>query len=241
MKTRFVIVLSLILAGSVLTLNAQTRRTTGQTREDQHPASSSTSRGEQRAPEPAAPPQHHDPPPQPVQPAPPERPHPHPVGGVPIEGTGPVVILAPVSPAVPAAEVTAPMWPVLGTEIADRMADPANSGYRFDDGEVVVYDDEEADVYYESQDSLLRAADDTEIQDLGVAGSVREDLRVRTDGWATGGVVRVQPGHQYAVWRWNGDVVRLYVQEIVDGAVVFDWMPGRAIERTGAKGPIFER
>ncbi len=248
MNSRMVWIVCVVLAGSALSLEAQSRRTTGSTREDQHPASSSStsSRGEQRSHEPASQPQRQDPPPrqdppsQPVRPALPVVP-PYPVGGVPIEGSGSVVILSPISPAVSAPAESVPLWPVAGTEILDRLTDPENSGYNFGDGEIVAYDDGGADVYYESQDSLLRAADDTDVQDLGVSTGVSEDLRVRKDGWATGRVVRVQAGHQYAVWRWNGDVVRLYVQEVGGGAVVFDWMPGRAMERTALQGPIFER
>lgn len=251
MNSRLVWIVCVVLAGSALTLEAQSRRTTGSTREDQHPASSSSasSRGEQRSHEPASQPQRQDPPPppprqdppsQPVRHAPPVVP-PHPVGGVPIEGSSPVVILAPVSPAVSAPLESVPLWPVVGTEIVDRLTDPGNSGYNFGDGEIVAFDDDGSDVYYESQDSLLRAADDTDVQDLGASTGVSEDLRVRKDGWVTGRAVRVQPGHQYAVWRWNGDVVRLYVQEVGDGAVVFDWMPGRAMERTALQGPIFGR
>lgn len=244
MNTRLVFLMSVVLAGSALTLSAQTRRTIGTTREDQHPASSSTStsRGEQRSPEPASPPPHHDSSPQPVSPTGPGGPHPHPPGpGVPFDGGDPIVIMAPFSPAVSVPAESVPLWPVMGTEILDRVTDPENSGYDFDDGDIVAFDDNGADVFYESQDSLLHGADDTDVQDLGVAKSVREDLRVRRDGWVTARAIRVQPGHQYAVWRWNGDVVRLYVQEVVDGAVVFDWMPGRSIERTGVQGPIFGR
>jgi hypothetical protein len=252
MNRRLVWFVSLVLAGSALTLEAQSRRTTGPTREDQHPASSSapSSRGEERSREPVSPPQRpdppapprHDPPPQPVQATGPVGPpHPHPVGGVPIEVSGPAVILVPVSPAVSSPVDAIPLWPVGGVEIVDRLADPDNSGYNFGDGEIVAFNDDGADVYYESPDSLLRAADDTDVQDLGVSTGVSEDLRVRKDGWATGKSARLQAGHQYAIWRWNGDVVRLYVQEIVDGAVVFDWMPGRAMERTALQGPIFAR
>ncbi len=244
MNTRLVLIVSMVLAVSALTLEAQTRRTIGSTREDQHPASSSssTSRGEQRSPDPASPPQHQNPPPPPVQTTGPGGPHPHHTGpGVPVEGDDAVVFLAPISPAVTVVTNSVPLWPVMGTEILDRVTDPENSGYSFGEGDVVAFNDGGADVYYESQDSLLRAADDSDIQDLGAAGDVREDLRVRKDGWVTGRAVQVQPGRQYAVWRWNGDVIRLYVQQIVDDAIVFDWMPGRSIERTAARGPIFGR
>ncbi len=248
MNSRIVWIVCMVLAGSALSLEGQSRRTTGSTREDQHPASpsSTSSRGEQRSQEPVSqpqrqdPPPHQDPPSHPVRPAPPVFPPP-PVVGVPIEGSGPVVILSPVSPTVSSPAESVPLWPVTGTEILDRLIDPENSGYNFGNEEIVAFDDDGADVFYESQDSLLRAADDTDVQDLGVSTGVSEDLRVRRDGWATGRTVRVHPGHQYAVWRWNGDVVRLYVQEVGEGAVVFDWMPGRAMERTALQGPIFGR
>ncbi len=248
MNSRIVWIVCMVLAGSALSLDAQSRRTTGSTREDQHPASpsSGTSRGDQRSHEPASQPQRQDPPPHPDPPSHPVRPSPPvvpppPVGGVPIEGSGPVVILSPVSPAVSSPEESVPLWPVTGTEILGRLIDSENSGYNFGDEEIVAFDDDGADVFYESQDSLLCAADDTDIQDLGVSTGVSENLRVRKDGWATGRTVRVQPGHQYAVWRWNGDVICLYVQEVGEGAVVFDWMPGRAMERTALQGPIFGR
>jgi hypothetical protein len=160
-----------------------------------------------------------------------------PTPGVPFDGESPVIILEPVLAPVTVTKEATLMWPVLGTEILDRLTVPENGGYSFEDGEVVGFNDNGSDVYYESEGSLLHAADDSDIQDLGPAKSAREGLRVDPDGWEVRKALKVEAGHQYAVWRWNGDVVRLYVQEVLDDAVVFDWMPGRTIERTG--GPIF--
>jgi hypothetical protein len=244
MITRLVFLVTLILAGSAIVLDAQTRRTVGSTREDQHPASSSpsSSRGEQRTPDPPSPPPS---PPPPANPGPVLPPRPpvivYPTPGIPIEGTAPLIIVQPVLAPITVTKEATPMWPVIGTEILDRLTDPDNGGYDFEDGEVVAFDDDGADVYYESEGSLLRVADDSDIQDLGPAKSAREDLRVNRDGWEVRKAITVQQGHQYAMWRWNGDVVRLYVQEVLDDAIVFDWMPGRTIERTGVKGPIFGR
>jgi hypothetical protein len=230
----FVIVVSLV--GSLTGLTAQTRRTVGTTREDQHPATSTSTppRGEQRAPDPAPPPQ---PPQQPTGPAHPTRP----TGGVLIEVAPPPVIFEPVVPGALPAKESAPLWPVAGTEILDRVGDPGNAGYNFEDEQVVSFNDDDMDVYYESEDSLLCVADDSDIEDLGPAKSVREDLRVDRDGWEVDKAVEVQPGHSYAIWCWDGQVVRLYVQKVLDDAVVFDWMPARSIERIDAKSPIFGR
>jgi hypothetical protein len=70
---------------------------------------------------------------------------------------------------------------------------------------------------------------------------VLEDLRVDRDGWDVDRAVKVQPGHSYAIWCWDGTVIRLYVQKVLDDAVVFDWMPTRSIERVAVKGPVFGR
>jgi hypothetical protein len=245
MNIRQLLLVTLLLAGSAIVLDAQTRRTVGSTREDQHPASPSPSRGEERPPQsppavqPPPPPVNPPPPPRPVNPAPPPGPPVifHPGPGVPVEGTAPVIILEPV-PA-PVTATTEVMWPVTGTEILDRLADPASGGYSFDDGEVVAFNDDASDLYFEAEGALLHTADDTDIQDLGEARSVREGLRVDRNGWEVRKEVQVQPGHQYAVWRWNGEVIRLYVQEVLDDAILFDWMPVGSIERTG--GAIFGR
>jgi hypothetical protein len=166
---------------------------------------------------------------------------PRPTGGVLFDGVVPVVVFEPLLPAAPAAEETAPLWPVAGTEILDRVADPENSGYSFSDGEAVAFNDDDMDAYYESADSLLCVADDSDIEDLGPSKSVCEDLRVDRNGWEVDKAVKVQPGHAYAVWCWDGKVVRLYVQQVLDDALVFDWMPARSIERIDAKGPMFGR
>jgi hypothetical protein len=165
----------------------------------------------------------------------------HPGGGVPIEGTPAVTIVETVYSSPTPARESEPMWPVVGTEIADRVSDPANGGYNFEDGEVVAFNDDDADVYFESEDSVLHAADDCDIQDLGPSMRVREDLRVDRGNWDVRRALAVQRDHQYAIWRWNGDVVRLLVREIGGGTIVFDWMPARPIKRTGPEGPVFGR
>ena len=258
MNTRQLFVLLLVVS-TVTFLDAQTRRT-GSTREDQKPAPSSSSRGEERAPAPPSqsqPPRpvHPTPPPQPVNPTPPPRPvnpvppapapvypapppvDPSPGGGVLFDGSPLTVVVETFPVAVPHESV--PRWPVVGTELVDRLTDAGNSGYSFEDGEVVPFNDGDADLYSEA--NLLRVADDCDIQDLGPAKNVKEDLRVAKNGWEISKGVEVQTGHQYAVWLWNGDCVRIFVQEVLDDGVVFDWMPGRSIERTALKGPLFGR
>jgi hypothetical protein len=162
---------------------------------------------------------------------------PSPVGDVVFYGEPATVVVEVAPVTVPRESV--PRWPVVGTELVDRLIDAGASGYSFEDGEVVPFNNSDADLFVEAD--RLRAADDCDIQDLGPAKNVKEDLRVAKTGWEISREVEVQAGHQYAVWLWNGDCVRVFVQEVVDDGVVFDWMPGRSIERTALKGPLFGR
>jgi hypothetical protein len=258
MNTRRLLLLVLVVTTAAF-LDAQTRRI-GSTREDQTPAPSSSTRGEQRGAETTPPPTRpvnpvptnppppqrpvgpvHPtpaPPPSPVWPAPPPA-DPPPGGGVLFDAEPVSVVVEASLYSVSIPREVASRWPIVGTELVDRLTDAQNSGYNFEDGEVVPFNDSDADLYCEG--NLLRAADDCDIQDLGPAKGIREDLRVKKDGWATRRAVEVESGHQYAVWRWNGDCVRIFVQEVLDDGVVFDWMPRLPIERTKLDGPLFGR
>ena len=234
------VILAAICAGSLVTLQAQTRRDFGSTRSPRHdpaPMVSSPSRDGGRVQDQPMP----QPPPPRVEPQPILVVHPDPVP-VYIEG-GTDIVLLPVAevPGIPAREKTTVRFPVMGAEILDRWSRNDCSGYDFEDMEVVPFNDDDADLRFDGLTDAFLVPTDTDIQDLGVSSGIREGLRVRKDGWATDKRFQAIAGHQYALWRWNGDLAKLYVQEVFDDGVVFDWMPAGSLPRRAADAHPFGR
>jgi hypothetical protein len=129
----------------------------------------------------------------------------------------------------------------MGAEILDRWNRSDCSGYDFEDAEVLPFNDDDADLYFDGLGNAFRVPTDTDIQDLGVSSGIREELRVKKDGWAADKRFQAIAGHQYALWRWNGELVKVYVHEVLDGGVVFDWMPAGSLSRQAADTPPFGR
>lgn len=157
-----------------------------------------------------------------------------------IDGGGGVVLL-PVggTPVMPVREKV--RFPMMGAEILDRWYRSECSGYDFDGMEVVEFNDDDADVFFDGLGGRLRVPTDTDIQDLGASKGITETLRIERGGWKHEKNVPVIGGHQYAIWRWNGDCVKIFVQEVYDNGVVFDWMPAGTTPRAIADGRLFGR
>jgi hypothetical protein len=133
--------------------------------------------------------------------------------------------------------------PVRIVELRNRYEFPGSAGYDFSEEEVVPFSAEDMDMFFESSGDKysLRVSTDTDIQDLGPASSVWENLRVRDRGWAVSRSVALEAGHQYLVWLWDGSSGRIFVEEAWSGGILFDWMPGPGFSRLARVGSIFPK
>lgn len=111
----------------------------------------------------------------------------------------------------------------------DRFYKPSLSGFDFSGPEVVYWDDPQADIYLEYDDSLetffLCVADTlTDIQDFGYTNSLDEVSWSPAEGWSNVGWVEVIRGHTYIIWTWNDHYAKLRVGKIEgDTKINFDW------------------
>jgi hypothetical protein len=133
--------------------------------------------------------------------------------------------------------------PVREVELSSRFTLPGYAGYDFSEEEVVSFSAGGMDMYFESSGDQHRmhVSSDTDIQDLGPASSVRENLRVTERGWSVTHSATVEPGHQYLVWLWDGSSSRFFVKDAWSGGVLLDWMPGPAFSRVNRGGPVFPK
>lgn len=239
-ETGFLLLAILLLAYS--SALAQTRRDIGSTRSsgtrEAAPPASST-RDDGRNAKPAATSPAPSPSPQPSSaPAP---------AFIPVS-TGGVMVDAPIPPTIP---VPAPssgasyeiVSPIREVELSNRYEFPGFSGYDFSEEEVVSFSAEDMDMYFECSEDQYRmhVSTDTDIQDLGPASSVRENLRVREWGWSVSRSTALEAGHQYFVWLWDGSSRKFFVKDAWSGGVLLDWMPGQAFSRLDKSGSIFPK
>jgi hypothetical protein len=229
--------LTMLLLTAGLT-SAQTRRDVGNTRspgtrESSPPASSPRDDGRNSRPAPAPAPA---PQPSPSSPAPEFIPH----------AAGGVVVDAPIPPTMPVPGPASDAYRDLATairevELSNRLEFPSFSGYDFSGEDIVSFSDEDMDIYFESagDEQRLNVSTDTDIQDLGPASSVRENLRADQSEWSLTHSSTVEPGHQYLVWLWDGSTGRVFVKDAWDGGILMDWLPGPAIPRRDSRGPLF--
>lgn len=247
MRNATALMMLFALSGGILTLQAQTRHDIGRTRSP-NPAPAPTVSTPSREPVRSD---------RPVQPSPPSPP---PSVPAPVAVPSPVIVVSPPvvvvvptggtdivgtplagSAGLPEREEPAVRFPMMGVEISDCWTEPDFAGYNFEDNTVVQFNDDDVDLSYDGRLKRINVPSDTDIQDLGTSNSVKEGLRIDKDGWASMKSVEVKDHHQYAVWLWDGDVVKVYVKEIHDDGFLFDWMPGAAMARSPAGGQLFGR
>jgi len=162
--------------------------------------------------------------------------------------TGGVTVDAPIPPMIP---VVAPSpglsdhvpSPIREVELSDRYKFPDYAGYDFSEEEVVPFSAGSVDMYFEFVEGQFRmyVSSDTDIQDLGPATSVRENLRGSEEGWSVTHSAALQAGHQYIVWQWDGTRSRFFVKDVWSGGVLLDWMPLPASSRFARGGPVFPK
>ncbi len=106
---------------------------------------------------------------------------------------------------------------------------PEASGFDFSKGKVVCYDDANADIYLDFDNSFgvyfLCVTDDlTDIQDFGYTDDLDDVDWSPTEGWSTLGWVEVILGHSYIIWTGDNHFAKLRVEGFTRSyGIIFDW------------------
>ena len=109
--------------------------------------------------------------------------------------------------------------------LRDCRRSPAKAGYDFSEEEVLSYDDANADMYFESSDTVswMKVRTDTDIQDLGAVESLSQVDDVPKTPWADNHLVNLSRGRAYVVWTWDNQFVKFRVTALSSDRVAFEW------------------
>lgn len=104
---------------------------------------------------------------------------------------------------------------------------PRDSGYDFSREDVVPWDDDRADIYYEYTTEygyLVYAADGaTDIQDMGYTGGFDEIGWAPPEGWSNNGWVEAIEGHTYVVWTRDDHYAKFRIDDLANEFIDIFW------------------
>ncbi len=102
---------------------------------------------------------------------------------------------------------------------------PSNAGYDFSNYQVVAYNDQNADFFFEYFDGTfyLDVWDDSDIQDMGPTNDIWDIAEAPTSGWAATKDEIAQIGHTYVIWTWDNHFAKVRIKNITRDRIVFDW------------------
>lgn len=102
---------------------------------------------------------------------------------------------------------------------------PQNSGYSFSKYQVVPYNSENADVFFENYNGIfyLDVWDDTDIQDMGVTQDIYDIPYAPSNGWSETKDEIAKVGHTYVIWTWDNHFAKIRIKSITNERIVFDW------------------
>lgn len=115
--------------------------------------------------------------------------------------------------------------------IFDYLQYPDIAGYDFSNYQVVPYDGNDADFFFENYNGIyyLDVWDDTDIQDMGQTQDIYDISYAPTSGWVPLNegenikYVEAKLNHTYVVWTWDNHYAKVRIKEITPQRVVFDW------------------
>jgi hypothetical protein len=112
-----------------------------------------------------------------------------------------------------------------GVLLSDFRRAASTAGYSFGSYQVVRYDDQNADMYFEYFNGTyyMNVWSDTDIQDLGATSSLLDVRLAPATGWSPERSVPVVVGHTYVVWTWDDHYAKFRVTSVSPSRVVFDW------------------
>lgn len=108
---------------------------------------------------------------------------------------------------------------------------PEVSGYNFALYQVVPFDSDYSDFFFENDFGAfyLNVWEDTDIQDMGWTYNIYDISSAPMDGWveqnpgANVKYVKASPGHTYVIWTWDNHFAKIRIESINDERMIFDW------------------
>jgi len=115
--------------------------------------------------------------------------------------------------------------------VFDYNISPNNSGYDFSNYQVVAYNSDNADFFFENYNGkyYVTVWEDTDIQDMGETRDIYVVSYAPLDGWVTkksGENVKYTEaiiGHTYVIWTWDNHYAKIRIKNITRERMVFDW------------------
>ncbi len=115
--------------------------------------------------------------------------------------------------------------------VFDYNISPNNAGYDFNLYQVVPYNSENADFFFESYDGkyYITVWEDTDIQDMGPTRDIYDISYAPLDGWIpikSGENIKYAEaiiGHTYVIWTWDNHYAKIRIKNITRERIVFDW------------------
>ncbi|MDX9923188.1 MAG: hypothetical protein RBS48_00380 [Ignavibacteriaceae bacterium] len=115
--------------------------------------------------------------------------------------------------------------------IYDYLKFPNSSGFYFADEEVVAYDSDLSDVFFENYNGTfyLNVWKDSDIQDMGSTYDIYDIKYAPINGWAPlydGDNVKYEEakiGHTYVIWTVDNHFAKVRIKQMTQERMVFDW------------------
>jgi hypothetical protein len=110
--------------------------------------------------------------------------------------------------------------------MSNRNLRPASGGYSFEQKRLLPWDDDDADLQYETagREQFLVTPEDTRILDVGAVDTV-EDIGGKPATTSSDRRVLAVAGHGYIVRLWDRTLIRLRVALAAEEGILFDWLP----------------
>lgn len=113
-----------------------------------------------------------------------------------------------------------------GIALADRIRDPQRGGYDFSAYQVVHYDTDVTDVYFEVTATgvpYFAVWEDSDIQDMGFTKNFDEISAAPESGWNPTHDALAIKGHTYVVWTYDDHYAKIRVTDVTASGITFDW------------------
>ncbi len=122
-----------------------------------------------------------------------------------------------------------------GISLASRITDPDHGGYDFSKYNIVNFNTDQTDVYFEpttTGDPFLVVWLDSDIQDMGYTANLDEITKAPTAGWSPAKNAYAIAGHTYVIRTYDNHYAKVRVTTVSQTGVTFDWAYQTAIGNT---------
>jgi hypothetical protein len=112
----------------------------------------------------------------------------------------------------------------LNLTLYDYRTNPNRAGYDLSANQIVAYDNQYADIYFEYYNGLcyMNVFKDSDIQDMGYTSNFDEIINSPTQGWSPTKDVILIVGHTYTIWTWDNHYAKIRIKELYTDRVVLD-------------------